>query len=100
MSELRLELLRGDTTLGVIVRDPSASDFPWHVGRLEPTPAYESVRPLFDEQERLLNVGEVTGRLDQVQQAIGAEEFRLRSEAGNIEAVTGITIAGTRVSWR
>jgi hypothetical protein len=97
---LRLDLLRGDAKLGVITRDPDASDFPWHVGSLERAPAYETVRQLFEEQERLLDLGEVGGRLDQVHAAILAPGIRLRSEAGDLIPVDGITVAGARVSWR
>ncbi|MCF3102038.1 hypothetical protein IPZ58_10620 [Streptomyces roseoverticillatus] len=40
-------LLRGDTLVGTItVDDP---DFPWLVGRFAAEPAFEEVRPWFDE---------------------------------------------------
>ena len=50
----QLELLRGDIVLGVVTRDAGASDFPWLVGWLEPSPAYAQVEPLFAEMSRLL----------------------------------------------
>jgi hypothetical protein len=71
------ELLRGDTRLGVITRDPDASELSWHVGRLEIGVGHQSVRPLFEEQEWGLGLGQSVA----------------------LEPVVGITNSWSRVSW-
>jgi hypothetical protein len=48
-------LLRGDKLLGTVTHHPAHDDFPWRGGVFEPTPEFDSVRPLFDEELRLLN---------------------------------------------
>jgi hypothetical protein len=46
-------LMRGDTLLGVL--HVSELDFPWLMCRFEPTPAFEEIRPLFEQELKLSN---------------------------------------------
>ncbi len=46
------QLRRGDTLLGTL--RVNSVDQPWFIGTFGATPAFEKVRPLFDEELRLL----------------------------------------------
>ena len=48
-----LELRRGDVLLGTL--HACGSDQPWLVCRFEATAAFEEVRPLFDEELRIMD---------------------------------------------
>jgi hypothetical protein len=48
----RYKIYRGDVLLGTVVEE--RPEFPWTVGSFVPTPHFEEVRPLFDEEMRLL----------------------------------------------
>jgi hypothetical protein len=61
---MELHLKRADELLGTL--RSYSTDFPWVNCRFEPLPAFEDVRPLFDEELRLLDTGLVDS--DQVEQ--------------------------------
>ena len=48
-----LELYRGDVLLAVL-SNVQLFDWPWYCCQFQPTPAFESYRPLFDEELELL----------------------------------------------
>jgi hypothetical protein len=58
MKEWRLK--RGNVVLGTL--SELSIDQPFGVYRFEPTPDFEGVRPLFDEELRLLNTRRSTSR--------------------------------------
>ena len=49
-----LNLIRGETLLGTIRVNPGHADFPWSSGTFQAAPEFESVRPLFERELRLL----------------------------------------------
>ena len=51
-----MKLRQGETVLGSIVIE--ALDMPWWQGRFEPTDAFDSVRPIFDELSRVVATGD------------------------------------------
>ena len=59
MQQTVYRLVRGDTLLGTVTHHATQDDFPWHGGVFEPTPDFDSVRPLFDEELRLLNADQM-----------------------------------------
>jgi len=96
----RYELIRGEAVLGVVIFDPNLSDFPWLAGRLEPSPAYAEVEPLFAELSRLER-DELTDESDALHEAVMAPGVEMRSlPDGELSEVVGISIDGYRVSWR
>jgi hypothetical protein len=97
----RFELLRGGTVLGVVTLDPGESDFPWFVGWLKPSPEYATVRPLFDELDRVLEDEGFNERSGELHERVMRPGVRMRSLPNGEESeVLGITVSGTRVSWR
>jgi hypothetical protein len=97
----RFELLRGGAVLGIVILDTAESDFPWFVGWLEPSPEYAAVRPLFDEQDRLLEEEGFTEAAGELQERLMQPGVQMRSLSdGEVSEVVGIAISGTRVSWR
>jgi hypothetical protein len=97
----RYELVRGDTVLGVVTLDPDESDFPWFVGRLEPSPAYAAVEPQFAEMNRLLDRDGFDEESGELHERIMEPGIRVRSlPDGELTEVVGINIKGRRVSWR
>ncbi len=107
----RFELLRGKTVLGVVTLDQAESNFPWFVGWLKPSPAYDAVRPLFDELDRLLDdepdapheqmVRDLRLRADALHEHILAPGVHMRAvDGGGVTVVTGIIISGILVCWR
>jgi hypothetical protein len=52
-------LVRSDVVLGVVTHDPSQDDFPWQGGVFSPTADFDDVRPLFEEELRLLNADQM-----------------------------------------
>ena len=53
MTDEAWQLVRGDQTVAALV--VTGMDFPWLHARLQPEAAFEEVRPLFDEELRLLD---------------------------------------------
>jgi hypothetical protein len=53
MSDEVWQLVRDDQTVAALV--VTGADFPWLHARLQPEAAFEQVRPLFDEELRLLD---------------------------------------------
>jgi hypothetical protein len=49
-----LELVRGNAVLGTIKVKPDDPDSPWHSGAFQPSPDFDSVRSLFEDELRLL----------------------------------------------
>ena len=96
----RYELIRGQAVLGVVTFDPNQSDFPWLAGRLEPSPAYAEVEPLFAELSRSERDG-LTDESDELHEAVMAPGVEVRSlPDGELSEVVGISIDGHRVRWR
>jgi hypothetical protein len=94
-------LLRGGVVLGVVTLDPAESDFPWLVGRLQPSPAYDAVRPLFEEMDRMIATEGFNDESGALHERIMAPGVNMRVvEDGELVEVTGIHISGSRVSWR
>jgi len=97
----RYELSRGGIVLGVVTLDSAESDFPWFVGWLEPSAEYRTVKPLFDELDRLAENHGFEEAFDSIHEQIVEPGVRMRSLAdGEVSEVVGISIAGNRVSWR
>lgn len=97
----QFELFRGDTLLGVVTLDPGECDLPWFVGRLEPSPAYAAVRPLFERLDQLLDAGGFDDESSTLHEELMAPVVRMRAvDDGEEIEVDGIAISGTRVSWR
>jgi len=59
MQQTAYRLIRGGALLGTITHHAEQDDFPWHGGVFEPTPEFDSVRPLFDDELRLLNADQM-----------------------------------------
>ncbi len=94
-------LTRGQTILGVVTLDANESDFPWLVGWLEPSPAYATVRALFEELNRVLDEDGFDERSGELHEQVMAPGVKMVSLAdGDMAEVTGLNISGNRVSWR
>jgi hypothetical protein len=95
------QLVRGDTVLGVVTVDPNESDFPFLVGRLEPSPAYASVQPLFEELDRVLIEDGFDGRYRELHERLMAPGVWARSPStGQETKIGGLHVSpGNRVSW-
>jgi hypothetical protein len=50
----KLQLMRGDVMLGTIAVKPVDSGSPWRSGGFQPSPAFDSVKDLFEHELRLL----------------------------------------------
>ncbi len=71
MARNEYKLVRGGVDLGVVTN--IEDDQPNHVGRFTPLPGFESVRPLFEEEVRLLHGGlSSSPRWNQVRNEIDA----------------------------
>jgi hypothetical protein len=94
----QFRLYRGGELLGLV--DHTEDDFPTHIGRFEPTEAFESVRSLFTQELALLNAN----RLDEwrkVREQIECEELLLEPIGlGKEERNPLIHIDGEKVWWR
>ena len=105
----RARLYRGDILLGEVAIAPDECDFPWFVGYLEPAPAFEAVRSLFEDQAEAVDrsFGEGPAAESAAEESMKIQEAIL---APGVQAVwlhsresvdiTGIDIRGTRVTWR
>ncbi len=91
-------LYRGERLLGTLTR--TDGDMPWHLGAFDPAPAFEEVRPLFDQELALLNAD----RMDEWEAAWAeVEALGLRLEP--VPAGVAITefllhVEGPRAWWR
>jgi hypothetical protein len=91
-------LYRGDELLGTITH--TDDDFPWHNGTFDPTPEFEELRPLFEQELALLN----SGKMDEWEMAWGAitaHGLRLvsRSPGADIDDFL-LHIDGEQAWWR
>ncbi len=50
----KLQLVRGSAILGTIDVKSDQADLPWHSGVFHPTPEFEAVRDLFEQELELL----------------------------------------------
>jgi hypothetical protein len=77
--------------LGVVTLDADESDFPWLVGRLEPSPAYAAVKPLFDEMDRQLESLVSEAEADRLHDQVMGPGIHMKSLAdGESSEVAGI----------
>ena len=58
MSDAALLLKRGGTTLGTL--RPYNTDFPWINCKFDPTQGFDEIKPLFEEELRLLDAEDFT----------------------------------------
>ena len=105
----RVRLYRGDVLLGEVAVASEECDFPWFVGYLEPAPAFEAVRPLFEQQadavDRSFGEGPAAERAEResmtIQEAILAPGLWARwAHSDEAVEITGIDVRGRRVTWR
>jgi hypothetical protein len=101
-----LELVRGNAVLGTIEVKPGEGDPPWFSGVFQPTPDFEPVRHLFEEELGLLkaNTNDDAAQWDDWE-AVHAElhdpGLRLRSADKSYEAdEILIHIDGAQAWWR
>jgi hypothetical protein len=102
MSCERFQLIRGDTVLGTVEIVPVECDFPWYGGTFTPAEGFAEVKPLFDEEFRLLSAGDNgTDGFDEIWEKIRAPGLVLKSEDGS-EEITNVLIHidGTKTWWR
>ena len=92
------DLYRGGVPLGRL----TVTDFdqPWYIGRFDPTPAFDAVRHLFEEENRLLQEDGADDRWEAVWEAIAAPGLRLVWEDGRNDDEVLIHIDGPRADWR
>jgi hypothetical protein len=68
---------------------------------LEPSSAYDAVRPLFEELARALDEDGFTEESGALEEQVMAPGVWMKPVGGDEAAeVTGLSIEGTRVSWR
>jgi hypothetical protein len=103
---LALELVRGSDVLGTIDVKPDAAELPWHTGTFHPSPKFEDVRDLFDQELELLraNTDDDDAQWDDWE-AVNAElhEPGLRLRACDRSYAADeilIHIDGTQAWWR
>jgi hypothetical protein len=106
------QLVRGDVELGIVTHDPRQSAGPWEVGWLEPTVAFETLRQLFEEEQRLcvplielttgaLEEADLLAQLALIQQEIMQPGMKMiRVADGQIYEVVEIHMEGLNVYWR
>lgn len=101
-----LRLVRGDAVLGTIAVKPVDADSPWLTGGFRPSPEFESVRDLFEQELRLLraNTNDDPAQWDEWE-AVHAElhDPGLRLEAEDRSFVADeilIHIDGSEAWWR
>lgn len=98
---LRFELLRGGTVLGVVTLEGRECDFPWLVGRLEPSAAYAAIQPLFAELDRVLEAEGFDDESAALHERVMGPGVQMRPlPDGAVSEVLGLSISGARVSWR
>jgi hypothetical protein len=97
----RYQLLRGGEILGVVTFDPDESDFPWYAGRLELSPAFAEIQPLFCALAQHLKEERFDEESETLFEQVMAPGVQMRSlDDGRVSEVVGINIAGDQVSWR
>jgi hypothetical protein len=95
----RYELFRGDALLGTI--DHTEDDFPWHVGTIDPAPAFEEVKALFEREAELLSRSSESGEWRAARNAIDGPGLRLVGVGDRTVAVNPLLhIREQRVWWR
>ena len=98
----KFQLIRGDKILGTVEIVSNKCDFPWYGGTFTPDDAFAQVKPLFDEELRLLNAGDAgLDGFDLIWEKIDAPGLILRAEDGTKEIKNVlIHIDGTNTWWR
>lgn len=96
-------LLRGDTILGYVTSDNTKFDQPWFAGTFKPSAEFETVRPLFERELRLLDTldTDTTDEYEALWEVIEGPGLRLESiDTG--ESIHGmlIHIDGDTAWWR
>ena len=90
--------------MGTILRDHSQDDFPWCGGVFCPSEHFAEVRPLFDEELRLLNDStddSQWGDFDAVWDQIRQPGLRIVREDGSLHTDDPlIHIDGSKTWWR
>ncbi|UPU35899.1 hypothetical protein M1B72_21055 [Geomonas paludis] len=98
------EIFRGDIPLGKVTLVPEEWDFPWVVGRIEPTDAFDVVREL---SERVLELESGERSKEDLHKAY--ELFLQLMEpgiwvkdvdSGERRDLSGLNVEGNKVSWR
>jgi hypothetical protein len=93
------QLFRGDVLLGTI--DHSEDDFPWHVGTIDPSPAFEAVEALFAREAELLAQSSESREWRIARDEIDAPGLRLVGLGGRTLAANPLLhIREQRVWWR
>jgi hypothetical protein len=90
---------RGDVLLGTITPDNTRSDFPWYAGIFHPTPDFETVRPLFENELSVLD-SEDFDAWELAWQAITKPGLKLEYDNGEIVNELLIHIEGEKTWWR
>ena len=101
-----LRLVRGDKFLGTVVLKPIEAGSPWRSGAFTPTPAFQSVKGLFDHELRLLraNTNDDPAQWDEWEAAheeLHEPGLRLESEDRSFVAEEILVhIEGGELWWR
>jgi hypothetical protein len=91
------ELRSGDPLLGVVT--VTGGDFPWLYGDFAATPAFATVKPLFDRAAQLLDSDDDTW--DDAYAAVDALGVRLVDpRTGSEDILAGVFIRGNTISFR
>ena len=105
-------VLRGGVILGVITHYPADTDGCCELGEIDPSPGFDAVRGLFEQEERLLSElvaagsgsaaeAKLLAAVAEVQRAIvGPGVQMVRLDDGQVYEVSELHAVGLRVSWR
>ncbi len=105
-------LVRGGLELGTVTHDPYEDGGCCNIGWLQPTPAFESVRSLFDEEEQVVRslcqaetdsaaANDLWSKQAEIQRRIlEAGVHLIRLDNGEVYEVDEIHIDGLKVAWR
>ena len=105
-------LVRGGVELGIITHDPREDAGPGAVAWLQPSPAFEAVRHLFEAEVQLWRplcdaetgspaAAELFAKLEAIQgQILGAGVRLIRVENEQVYEVEEIHIEGLKVFWK
>jgi hypothetical protein len=94
----RYRLIRGQDVLGLLTTQ--GSDMPWLLGMFEPTPAFEEVQDLFQEELRLLDADDMDAWA-KVWNKIAEPGLRLEpTDGGEPIADFLVHIRGQKAWWR
>jgi hypothetical protein len=95
----RYDLFRGDARLGTI--EHTDDDFPWHLGTIDPTPAFEAVRALFERESALVEGSADSEEWRAARGLIDEPGLRLVDADGRTIAVNPLLhIRAREVWWR